>query len=175
MKGKIIDIDSFRGNIAFSFSYEASTYDFETIWKTGLHQKTQINQKAQPINREILYNNTLTLYLKNLDDWLEYFSNPYYSITFGRSQDLATIRSITKIQAVERENGLVSNSWFPLEMIEEFTPAVNFRIYRVPYWITPSIPRVLSESKMRAFTHAEIYYPRKGEVDPETNRLLVWT
>jgi CRISPR-associated protein Cas5t len=88
--------------IGYYFEFEAKQVDLETIYQIEAHEKgyPTSSTKSNVINREFLFNNHLIIYM--FDKMIvDYFKLPAYPILLGRSNDLATINSITEIELPE--------------------------------------------------------------------------
>lgn len=173
-------------DVGYVFEYEAKYMDYELILQKNSKYrklyKKYINDNrfdrndilrgcmgTQPIKREILFNCTLTLYIDK-KEIAESFLNPYYSLLFGRSEDLA------KIAAKPREVELINTN-----------QAFNFGKTIIPFKIGKLIPGRLSKMNIeisdefpRKVKRTEIYnivdqiWPNQRfykyvKIDPESN------
>ncbi len=91
--------------IGYFFKYGAKEIDLETIYQITSTSKGLPSNKAKSnvMQREFLFDNELSIYLED-EDLVNYLRNPYYDILLGRSNDLATIERIQKIdlEKIER-------------------------------------------------------------------------
>jgi CRISPR-associated protein Cas5t len=127
--------------IGYYFTYEAKTIDLETIYqieiKTGANSNYPSNvAKSNVINREILFNCKLYLYL-NDEDLVDYFRKPYYQLVLGRSNDLATVEAIEEVRLTENHS--------PENLTGQIIPFTgNFlagEIQALPKYFSNTIPR----------------------------------
>lgn len=92
--------------IGYYFSYQLKATDLETIYQVELH-KTQNypmgDVKSNVINREFLFDCGLYLYVTD-EKIVNYFKNPFYQLLLGRSNDLASVDKIEKVQLQKVEN-----------------------------------------------------------------------
>ncbi|MFW9997077.1 MAG: type I-B CRISPR-associated protein Cas5b [Candidatus Odinarchaeota archaeon] len=173
VRGEILTSMDQTGKFTFFFTSETAQYDLETIWKPDLTMKTSISHISNPIKREFLYNSHLTLYLTDLS-WKKDFSVPYYQITLGRSQDIASIQSLDTITLQERDSGILSNCWIPKENIDRLNLVKNFILYRVPVKIETGIPRIIQESELMIYPLQPIDYSGPCWLDPLDNTTLIF-
>ena len=137
--GKYLEYSNFQ--IGYYFEYEAKAIDLETIYqielktnKTGSYPSNLA--KSNIIKREFLFNCRLYLYLQE-EYLVDYFRKPYYSLILGRSGDLATVKSISKVELNANNN--------PNKIIGQIVPFSGNRlpgeIQALPKYFTNSIPR----------------------------------
>ncbi|AEC52740.1 hypothetical protein PNA2_1825 [Pyrococcus sp. NA2] len=91
--------------IGYVFISEGRGLDLERIYALG-------KPETDVIKREILFNNTLYLYLP--DEWERYFRKPRFQLLLGRSSDIATVEEIKKIDLERRENVPVGGTIVPV-------------------------------------------------------------
>lgn len=112
--------------LGFMFTYEAQASDFEhlhIITPKGARtkfdwqgRKLSYNTEGQvnPTTRDFLFNARLTLYINRLD-FAGAFRSPYYAVSLGRSQDLATIRRIDEIELSPADCAYLEHTLLPAE------------------------------------------------------------
>lgn len=145
-------------NVGYIFNFEYKTVDFELILrKESKHKKLYKEIVADnrydrndilrgcfgtiPVKREILFNCTLTLYVSD-KEVAESFNHPYYSLLFGRSEDLAKVIEKPKMISL------------PLSDVP-----VNFGKSIIPFEKGKMIPGRLSKLNIKISED----YPRKVE------------
>lgn len=107
-KGEIVGFNDLDF-VGYIFKSEGKSVDLEKIY--FLSESNGNNSDV--IEREILFNNILYLYLP--DNWIKYFKNPNYQLLLGRSSDLATVDEIKTVQLEKIENTKISGTIIPLE------------------------------------------------------------
>jgi len=125
--------------IGYFFKYEAKEVDLETIYQISSDSKGRPsnNAKSNVIRREFLFETQLSLYIQD-ETIVSYLSKPYYDILLGRSNDLATVERIEKIELEIVENATkVKGQIVPLE--QNFLPG---KIQALPIYFSDSIPRL---------------------------------
>jgi CRISPR-associated protein Cas5t len=137
--GKYLDFSQL--NLGYYFEYGAKATDLETIYqielktsKTGIYPSNVT--KSNIMNREFLFDCQLYIYL-NDETIVDYFRNPYYSLTLGRSGDLVTIESIEKVKLFEN---LISDNirGQVIPFTGNFLPG---EIQALPKYFSNTIPR----------------------------------
>jgi len=88
-----------KEKIGYVFRYESKNVDLETIYQMG---QSLSGIKSNVIKREFLFNVNLFIYTDS-ENICNYFKNPTYQLLLGRSSDLASVRSITEINVVEKK------------------------------------------------------------------------
>lgn len=99
--------DSFR--VAVHFTYETRWLDYEHTHLFG--DKTA---KLSPLERELLFQPRLTLYIDR-SDWVMAFRQPRYVVTLGRSQDLMTYVSVDVVTLYKEEAAYIEHGIVPLD------------------------------------------------------------
>ncbi|KUJ94612.1 MULTISPECIES: type I-B CRISPR-associated protein Cas5b [Archaeoglobus] len=89
----------------YVFKSEGQGVDLERIYALG-------KPETDVIRREILFDNTLYLYLP--DEWAKYFRKPKFQLLLGRSSDIATVENITEIELEEKPNVPVGGTIVPV-------------------------------------------------------------
>lgn len=124
-------------NIGYYFQYESKTIDLETIYQienNGGHPSN--NAKSNIMKREFLFNNSLSIYLEN-EELVSYFRKPVYQMLLGRSNDLATIKTIKKVNLLKTENAnRIKGQIIPFSVAH-----LSGQIQALPKYFTDSIPR----------------------------------
>jgi len=171
--------------IGYFFKYEAKGEDLETIYqfksvkdnKTKHFKKNQAgdfmvsnkNATSNIILRQFLFDNQLSIYLEN-DQVVEFFKTPFYQLVLGRSNDLATVESIQKIE--------LTKSIQPTKIRGQIIPFNNNflpgQIQALPKYFTDSIPRknlgtqpysVVNHESPVSSSSIEVFYDEINDVD----------
>ncbi|HIC86790.1 MAG TPA: type I-B CRISPR-associated protein Cas5 [Aquificae bacterium] len=105
-----------KGDIVSLNDIEFIGYIFKSLGKGKDLEKTYMlgeKIKSDVIKREILFNNTLYLYLP--DEWEKYFKKPRYQLLLGRSCDLVAVKEIKPVNLEKKENVPIAGTIVPLE------------------------------------------------------------
>lgn len=171
--------------IGYFFKYEAKAEDLETIYqykaikdsKTKQFKKDQYgnfivankNITSNIVLRHFLFNNQLSIYLTD-DKLVNFFRSPYYQLVLGRSNDLATIESIEKIDLVAKPNATnIRGQIIPL--IGNYLPG---QIQALPKYFSNSIPRknlgteaysIINHKSPVGSNQLEVFYDKENDVD----------
>lgn len=125
--------------IGHFFKYGAKEFDLETIYQiTSTGKGLPSNSaKSNVMQRQFLFDNHLSIYLG--DEWIvEYLKRPFYNILLGRSNDLATIENIEKIQLKEiRSAEKIKGQIVPFS--DNMLPG---KIQALPKYFSNTIPRL---------------------------------
>lgn len=124
--------------IGYYFEFGAKQVDLETIYQIEGHEKgfPKGTAKSNVINREFLYTNHLQIYLED-EALAELFRAPVYPLLLGRSNDLATVNKVEKLELnfipkAEKIKGQL----IPLQ--GNYLPGM---IQALPKYFTDTIPR----------------------------------
>lgn len=103
--------------IAYRCTYESKGTDLETIFTV---ERPKPDKPARfvtrnVIQREFLTLPNLTLYLP--PDWENAFRKPRYTLLLGRTQDVASVTSITPAKLQKVNKGTVSGVLLPFELV----------------------------------------------------------
>lgn len=94
----------------YEFSYLSSTEDIERTVRFKLAKNTLMRQNEQGImHRQVLFLPVLDIYTVN-DDYFDYFRYPASALTLGRSQDIAWVEKLEKIQLHACEHGRIKST-----------------------------------------------------------------
>ncbi|MEM1325288.1 MAG: type I-B CRISPR-associated protein Cas5b [Bacteroidota bacterium] len=135
--GRYLEHRKFK--IAYYFEYAAKEVDLETIYQIASDSKGRPsnNAKSNVIRREFLFDTSLSIYVED-QSIVDYLKQPYYNILMGRSNDLATIEKISKVELQKVENASkLRGQIVPLE--QGFLPG---RIQALPMYFSNHIPRL---------------------------------
>lgn len=134
--GKYIKHNNLK--IGYYFDFEAKQVDLETIYQIEAHDKgyPKNTAKSNIINREFLFNSHLILYLDD-EDLVNYFRLPVYPLLLGRSNDLATVNSIEKVELKEVQNARKIKGQI-VPFLENHLPGL---IQPLPKYFSDTIPR----------------------------------
>lgn len=124
--------------VGYYFEYGGKSVDLETIYQVELDSRNiPRNQvKSNVIRREFLFENSLYLYLIDLE-LVKYVRHPYYSILLGRSSDLAFIDSIEEVELQEVTNA----SKIKGQIIPFKGNSLPGLIQALPKYFTETVPR----------------------------------
>jgi len=125
--------------IGYFFQYGAMEYDLETIYQITSTSKgyPSNNAKSNIINRQFLFENKLSIYLED-DIIVEFLRKPFYDVLLGRSNDLATIEKIEKIELEEIKNATkIKGQIIPFE-----NNMLAGKIQALPKYFSDTIPRL---------------------------------
>lgn len=171
--------------IGYFFKYEAKAEDLETIYQykavkdssTKQFKKDQYgnfvvsnkNITSNIVLRHFLFNNQLSIYLTT-DDLIDFFKNPYYQLVLGRSNDLATIESIEKINLIAKSNATkIRGQIIPLN--GNYLPG---QIQALPKYFSNTIPRknlgtepysIINHKSPVSSNQIEVFYDEENDVD----------
>lgn len=124
--------------LGYFFQYEFKGTDIETIYMIEGNGKGKAtnNAKSNIIKREILFNNKLILYLED-EELANKFRHPVFPLLLGRSNDLASVISITPItlELIEKASK-IKGQLVPFN--HNFLPG---QIQALPKYFTDTIPR----------------------------------
>lgn len=158
-KGEIISFNEIPF-IGYVFKSEGKGVDLEKIYALG-------KPETDVIKREILLDNTLYLYLP--DEWKKYFKKPKFQLLLGRSEDIATVEKIEKIELEEKENVPVGGTIVPIAsglpglvhaLPVEFDYSKIPRRAKIvkPFTVLP-FPRNSSQRKRQTYNDKLLYDP----------------
>lgn len=125
--------------IGYFFRYGAIEFDLETIYQITTTSKGFPSNigKSNIMQRQFLFDNCLTIYLED-ERIVEYLKNPFYDIVLGRSNDLATVESIKKIQLDKIENAEKIKG----QVVPYYRNMLPGKIQALPKYFSDSIPRL---------------------------------
>lgn len=143
--------------VGYIFDYQYKVDDFELITRSmdseyknayyeliesgkaiDRHDILQGFYGAVPVHREILFKCTLHLYLED-EAVAACFSHPYYTLLMGRSEDLACVKRIDRVDLKHGQRDIVIG-----KTIIPFNPSeseIFGRICSMPVYISDDIPR----------------------------------
>jgi|SRR5579875_1275295 len=156
--GELPDPASFQFGIDFRFLGRCSDLEHQHIitaggqpfTESGRKHRTSVQAIIQPHFRDFLFRPRMLLYITR-PDWAEAFSSPAFCVILGRSQDLASITSITEVELQEREGAYLENTLLPF----------SFRPY-LPVGTTLLMPRLIEPPPERR-AHFERYIALHNE------------
>ena len=125
--------------IGYFFQYGAKEFDLETIYQITSNSKglPTNNAKSNIMQRQFLFENKLSIYLED-KMVAEYLKAPYYSLLLGRSNDLATIEKIEKVNLEEVKNA----SKIKGQIIPFNDNMLAGKIQALPKYFSNTIPRL---------------------------------
>lgn len=133
-KGSKVALDTV--NIGYSFTSEGKGIDLERIYEFGdeSEKKPVHNLGTNIVQREFLYNCSLTLYLSDTR-FTEYFKNPAYTLLMGRQTDLAYVKSIKKVDLERKTDVEINHTMVP------FTGEIPGQVISLPSDFTDTAQR----------------------------------
>lgn len=143
----------------YVFNFETQTIELETIYQFSA-KSTRLSTKSNVIRRQILFDNSLWLYLTDAEA-ARSFLNPHFQLLLGRSNDLASVESVEEIelQSVKTLEKLKGTT-VPMRGIPMAAP-----IQALPVSFTDEIPR----RNIRTFPFFLLKYDyEQPEVLPES-------
>lgn len=96
-------LDHHKITIGYYFKYGGLAIDLETIYQNEIGKglgKRNYNLKKNVIKRQFLFDNALYMYVDD-EQIVEYFQNPHHQLVLGRSNDLATVQHIKRVNMTE--------------------------------------------------------------------------
>lgn len=150
-------------NVGFVFSSDAKSVDLETIYEL----KGLKGNKSNVIKREFLFNPKLYLYISDLE-FEKYIKNPEYSISLGRSSDLAMINEVKTVDLEKEKNVKLGKTILPFGTKDAFGV-----IQALPTHFTDTIPRKSVGTKPFILMDDFFEYSDECYYDSELN-LGVW-
>ena len=158
--------------VGYLFRFEHQAIELETIYQFN-KKSAPLTTKSNIIRRQILFDNTLWLYLTD-GKAAAAFLEPHFQLLLGRSGDLATVCSVNEIelQQVDELKDL-KGTMVPMANIPLVAP-----IQALPIGFTDEIPR--RNIGTRPFFMLEYDYrqretlPVKGLWDEELNHQIYW-
>ncbi len=151
---------------SYFFTYAGKGNDFEHIYKVTISRGKldkkwghvrNIELELDPISREILLFPKLTLYVnapRILDRLFEAFQNPRYAVVLGRSQDLATYKSVNIIKLENASKGYIENTLLPWSFRIRTTAGVSVLM---PKFINPEDRRQVEWERYVMLEHRVFY------------------
>lgn len=135
--GKYLSHDNL--NIGYFFQYGAKEFDLETIYQITSTSKglPSNNAKSNIIRRQFLFENKLSIYLED-ETIVDYLRAPYYNLLLGRSNDLATIEKIERIELKE----IKSANKIKGQIIPFNDNMLAGKIQALPKYFSDTIPRL---------------------------------
>ncbi|MER3398597.1 MAG: type I-B CRISPR-associated protein Cas5 [Chloroflexota bacterium] len=103
---------------AYRLEYEDQAFDLEAIIQVERKRPDESPQFSDRnvINRQFLVLPRLTLYLP--PEWTGPFQRPRFQLLLGRTQDVATVESLTPVRLESAGEGLVAGVLLPRELVE---------------------------------------------------------
>jgi CRISPR-associated protein Cas5t len=171
--------DSFR--FAYAFTHQGSVDDYEHTWLVEVDKRKKVAKdyphppnivaNMNPTLRQVFYAPKLTLYLETAtpEQWQQAFLRPCYPVALGRSQDLASYRSVEMIEAQPAESGYYEHTLLPWP----YRPRVRVgQGILMPRLIDPNQRSNVTWSRFVALEH-RIFHPKAGEKQPLSEVMTV--
>lgn len=142
--GELVDPIGLR--FAYRFTCTGSVEDLEHIHVLspstgklpGTNTPKVLEGNVNPFRRTLLFQPRLTLYL-NRPEWEEFFRSPRYAVVLGRSQDLFTYTSVSRVQLRESSAAYFEATIAPYELAR-----------RTGSGVVALMPRFLDPARHRA-------------------------
>jgi CRISPR-associated protein Cas5t len=177
--GAYPDPNSFR--FAYSFTHNGSVDDYEHTWLIEADKRKKVTKNyphapnilasMNPTLRQIFYAPRLTLYLETADlaYWHNAFLEPRYPVALGRSQDLASYRSVQILDLETSGTGYYDHTLLPWS----YRPRVRVgQGILMPRIINPHDRREVTWSRFVALEH-RVFHPKLGEDKPPSEVMTV--
>ncbi|MDA8147092.1 MAG: CRISPR-associated protein Cas5 [Thermaerobacter sp.] len=162
------------GELAFAYRFDAqgTGWDLEHL---HIAQPGGVKDFPHPPNlkaivtptlREFFLQPRLTLYLRApaLDRWVDTFRAPRYALSLGRSQDLATVRSVDVFVPPRRTAVYWAGSLLPAERESEAPGGI---LLTLPTWLDPTDRRISRFGRFVALVRPQsAVAAQEVEVDP---------
>lgn len=158
--------------VGYLFRFGSQAIDLETIYQFG-SKSSPLVTKSNVIRRQILFDNTLWLYVDD-SRIAKAFLNPYFQLLLGRSNDLACVESVDRIELKTVAHlGKLQGTTVPWEHAPLSAP-----IQALPVSFTNEVPR--KNLGTRPFFLLEYDYrqvqamPVPGFLDSELQHEIYW-
>ena len=149
--------------VGFVFQSTGKAVDLETVYEFPYKGKNLLKGKSNVNRREFLVEPQLYLYTPDI--WLrEAFERPRYSLLFGRSSDLATVKSIDEI---ELQNGLETTYRDTLLPFPFPDAQLHGQVQALPTHFTAEIPRRPLGTRAYCLITEQVKYSGNVLQDPE--------
>jgi CRISPR-associated protein Cas5t len=171
--GNFPNPDSFR--FAYSFTHKGSVDDFEYTWMIEIDKRQKVDKdfpyppnilaEMKPTARQIFFQPRLILYLETteLEKWAKAFREPRYPVLLGRSQDLASYKSVEIISLEQHNTGYYDHTLLPWS----YRPRVRVGAgVLMPRFINPDNRRDVTWARYVTLEH-RVFHPRAGEQLPD--------
>jgi len=190
---------------AYYFTYQGKGDDIETIYQTEVAKGNMVKKwgysknieiQANPYLREIMLFPSLILYISSSEDFLselyDFFRSPRYPVLLGRSQDLASYKSVKVIELQEKPVAYFEGTLLPGEysmrtgvgisilMPKFIDPEDRRKVMWEKYIVLEKRVFLLDKKEERVNIMLRLNEEEKVWVDPETpeiksmNRAVVW-
>jgi CRISPR-associated protein Cas5t len=166
--------DSFR--FAYTFVHKGSVDDFEHTWMIELDKRQKVEKdyphppnilaEMKPTTRQLFFQPRLTLYLEtpDLQQWAQAFREPQYPVLLGRSQDLASYKSVQIISLEQNNTGYYDHTLLPWS----YRPRVRVGAgILMPRFINPNNRRDVIWARYVTLEH-RIFHPQADEKLPDS-------
>src|SRR5437773_790362 len=120
--GRLLPPESLEFGYHFTHKARASDLEHQHIWNRNRGKKSvNYDITVQPHHRDFLYDCRLVLYLKSdrIEELVHAFREPVFCVNLGRSQDLASIRSVEAIELTEARPAYVESTILPFHTMRE--------------------------------------------------------
>jgi len=160
-KGEKVHLNDLR--LGYDFVAEGTALDLERVRVYGDATKTKPTsfRGTDIVNREFLYNCTLTLYLTDLS-FEEYLLRPHYNLLLGRQSDLAYVEAVDTVTLIKKENVEIRHTIIP------FTGEIPGQVVSLPSDFSDGAER----KPLKVMPYCILDSPqiiRSGYLDPERN------
>lgn len=140
-------VDRAAARFAYSFTSLGSGDDLELVYMTSVASgrldkawgyPKNVEARTNVLPRHVLLHPHLTLYLdagEQTEEWFRAFRSPAFPVLLGRSQDLASYRSVEIIEAEQADFGYYENALLPWSLRRQLPDGVTFQM---PKFIEPA-------------------------------------
>ncbi len=147
--------------VGFVFQSTGKAVDLETIYEFPYKGKNLLKGKSNVNRREFLVEPQLYLYTPDI--WLrETFERPRYPLLFGRSSDLATVKSIAEIELESSSETTYQNTLLPFPDAQLYG-----QVQALPTHFTAEIPRRPLGTRAYCLITEQVKYSGNVLQDPE--------
>lgn len=134
------DVDPSRVWLGYRFCSEAKARDLEKIIlfsEKGATWNAKTGQiSSMPIQREFLVNPVLRVYVPPLEDLWQAFRCPRFPLVLGRSQDVAYVERIERVELEPTTEGEAEGILLPFPC-----PGAGSLVYNLPTFLPTHPPR----------------------------------
>lgn len=160
IRGNIIGLSDIEF-VGYIFRSEGKGIDLEKMELLDVNAK---EANTYPVKREILFENTLYVYLPDI--WMQYLKNPKYQLLLGRSSDLASVDEIKTIKLEKIENAPISGTIIPLE--SKVPGIIHSLVIEYDYSTTPRSVKAAKTFTLIPYSNKNLEtYPEETFYDEE--------
>jgi len=166
VKGSKVHLDEIK--IGYIFESRGKGTDLERIYEYGIGDATKkpVHRLGTNIvQREFLYDCTLTMYLSDVR-FGKYFMNPAYSLLLGRQPDLAYVKKIESVNLEKRDDVVINHTMIPftgeipgqvISLPSDFTDTAERKPLQVKAYTIITTPQCISNGYFDTDTGTGVY------------------